>query len=345
MKALILGTGMAQLDAIEYLQSNKWYVIGCSYVRNRGSKIVDQFELIDIKDVDGVVECAQKNKVDIIYTTGSDYGIVTSAKASEILGLPTFVNSNTAEIMHNKPLARAFMNDNELGFVNYTVSKLGDTITWKSFPAMMKPSDSQGQRGVLYVNSVQDIKLNIGKSCCFSSDNTVIIEEFLRGPELSVETLVIGGEIAFVGISDRITMSENSGELKKHIFPSKACVSKRNKRAVLQIVTKCINAFRIQNGPVYFQMKLTLEGVKIIELTPRLSGGHLSKLTKMSTGFDVLDATFKLLIGDDNNLLDSLDQHALYDNMSKDASGQKPLHVEFIFENGERVGHNIFEEE
>ena len=345
MKVLILGTGMAQMDAIEYLQSNKWYVIGCSNVRNNGSNIVDQFELIDIKDVNRVVECAKKNKVNIIYSTGSDYGIVTSVKASEILGLPTFIDSKTAEIMHYKPLARAFMNDNDLGFVNYTVSKSNDAITWENFPAMMKPSDSQGQRGIFYVNSIKDIEQNIEKACSFSSDDTAIIEEFIRGPELSVEAFVVDGELVFIGISDRITISEKSGDLKKHVFPSSVCADKSDKLAVLQTADRCINAFRIQNGPIYIQMKLTPTGVKIIEITPRLSGGHLSKLTKMSTGIDILDATFKLLIGDNNILLNYSDKNALYNNLLKETSSKKNLQVEFIIKNGERVDYTIFEEE
>ena len=72
-KAIVLGVGNAQVDLIRYLKSAGWWVIGCSYRHEgRGLEYIDQFALLNITDVDGIEQLAQSEKVDLIYSIGSN---------------------------------------------------------------------------------------------------------------------------------------------------------------------------------------------------------------------------------------------------------------------------------
>jgi hypothetical protein len=92
MKALMLGVGNAQVDAIRYLKAAEWWVIGCSYRREgRGLELIDQFELIDIVDSAALEELGRNEKIDLVYSVGSDLAMPTVAKVAHNLNLPCFV--------------------------------------------------------------------------------------------------------------------------------------------------------------------------------------------------------------------------------------------------------------
>jgi predicted ATP-grasp superfamily ATP-dependent carboligase len=296
-KAIVLGIGNAQVDAIRYLKSKGWFVIGCSYKEEGpGLYLVDQFELIDIIDSAAIEILAVKEEVRFVYSIGSDISLQTIAKVSHSLGLPSFFTTEQAESLQNKVLLRKLLNQNDVSPVNFiSLHNLEDLRKWSIFPAIMKPVDSQGQRGVFLVESIEDLYEKFHQSLKYSKSKSIIIEEYLRGPEISANVFVYRGNIVFNLVSDRITVPGFPGGIpQSHQLPSKTCVDLQLDKTT-ELITKCIEILGIQNGPVYFQIKLTSTGPKIIEITPRLDGCHLWHLIRWFCGIDLLDMTFRLL--------------------------------------------------
>jgi biotin carboxylase len=62
------------------------------------------------------------------------------------------------------------------------------------------------------------------------------------------------------------------------------------------LIEECVKIIDIKNGPMYFQIKLTAKGPRIIEIAPRLDGCHLWQLIKYCYGVDLLDLTFRVLL-------------------------------------------------
>jgi phosphoribosylamine-glycine ligase len=300
MKALILGVGNAQVDAIRYLEAAGWWVIGCSYRREgRGLELASQFELIDIIDFDALEELARKEKIDLIYSVGSDLAMPTIAKVARNLDLPCFVCYETAQLAQDKVRLRDFLTAHDISPINYRrVSCEADLGGWDTYPAIVKPTDSQGQRGVFRASSMQEIKAGLKRSLGFSRSNVAIVEEFLDGPEISVNAFVIDSQVVFSEISDRLVVEGCPGGIPRgHVLPTQTCRGEILREAQT-LVERCIQALAIENGPVYFQIKLTSRGPKIVEITPRLDGCHLWRLIKTVGGVDLLDASFRLLMGD-----------------------------------------------
>ena len=315
-KALILGVGNAQVDIIHYLKQTGWWVIGCSYKQEgKGLDFIDQFELIDIKDTTGIERVAQKAQIDLLYSIGSDLAMPTVAQIAPKLGLPYFFDYETALLLQNKVLLREFLHTHKISQIKYRkISILADLKDWIYFPAILKPVDSQGQRGVFRVNSFQEIETCLEDSQSFSMSKTAIIEEFLEGPEISVNAFVLDSQVIFNEISDRLVVEGYPGGIPKaHVFPTKQC-TKDSSQKTKALVEKCIQLLHIKNGPVYFQLKLTSSGPKIVEITPRLDGCHLWRLIKMVSGIDLLDASIRLLTGDTSlnwQIAPEMQQHTL----------------------------------
>lgn len=301
-RILILGAGNAQIDAIEYCKNIGYEVVGCSYTTvERGITHLDFFEQVDIKNIDGVVSLAEKYNVAAIYSVGSDLAMPTAMKASERLGLPHFISTETAEICHSKNRMRETLGSDFEGNAKYIVCEnLQEALKYDAFPGMMKPVDSQGQRGCFKVEKPEDIRKNFEKSISFSFEKKVIIEEYIEGPEISINAYMQNGEMRFAIVTDRYAFEEYPGGIiKEHRVPS-SFANNMTKDKSVDLAKRIANKIGIKDGPCYYQIKLrNCEDPIIIEVTPRLDGCHMWNLIKHYCGVDLLDATFRHLLAGD----------------------------------------------
>ncbi|HHW94764.1 MAG TPA: ATP-grasp domain-containing protein [Mogibacterium sp.] len=302
-KILILGAGNAQIDAIEYCKQAGYEVVGCSYTTvDSGIPHLDYFEQVDIKNIEGVVSLAEKYEVSAIYSVGSDLAMPTVMKVSERLGLPHFISPKTAEICHSKNKMREALGSNFEGNAKYIVCEnLEEALKYEAFPGMMKPVDSQGQRGCFRVDTSEDIRDNFEKSLSFSFEKKVIIEEYIEGPEISINAYIQDGELKFAIVSDRYAFTEYPGGIiKEHRIPSSFADDAAKEKAI-DLAKRIAEKTGITDGPCYYQIKLKNNKEPVIlEVTPRLDGCHMWNLIKHYCEADLLDATFKhLLKGED----------------------------------------------
>lgn len=301
-RILILGAGNAQIDAIEYCREHGYEVVGCSYTTvDCGIPHLDIFEQVDIKNAEGIVALAKKYDVEAIYSVGSDLAMPVVMKASERLGLPHFISAEAAETCHSKGKMRTALGADFEGNASFILcSTLGEALQYTAFPGMMKPVDSQGQRGCFKVCSAEDIKENFAASLDYSFEGSVIIEEFIEGPEVSVNAYMQDGKMKFALVSDRYAFDEYPGGIiKEHKVPSSFADEEAQARAKV-LTEQVAGRIGIDNGPLYCQIKLRGGSEPVIlEVTPRLDGCHMWNLIKHYCGADLLDACFRHLLGNE----------------------------------------------
>lgn len=309
-KVLILGASSAQIDAIEYCKARGIEVSGCSYTtKDSGIPMLDHFGQVDIKDPEGVMKLAKEFDVDVVYSVGSDLAIPTVMEVSERMGLPHFISTETARICHAKHLMREKLGQDFAGNAAYVVcSNLEEALAFQDFPGMMKPVDSQGQRGCFRVDSTEDIAKNFAASIDYSKEGKVIIETFIDGPEISVNGYMQDGELRFALVSDRIVFDEfPGGIIKEHLVPSTFADAAAKEEAV-DLVRRLAQKLGINNGPCYCQIKINKENHPIIlEVAPRLDGCHMWNLIKHYCGVDLLDACFRQLLDNEQVLTDPVE--------------------------------------
>ena len=298
-RILILGAGNAQIDAIEYCKAHGYEVVGCSYTTvDCGIPHLDIFEQVDIKSLEGVKALATKYGVSAIYSVGSDLAMPVVMKASEELGLPHFITAEAAEICHSKGRMRETLGADFEGNASFMVcGTLEEALQYTDFPAMMKPVDSQGQRGCFKVESPEDIKERFEASLDYSFEGKVIIEQFIDGPEVSVNAYMQDGRMKFALVSDRYAFDDlPGGIIKEHRVPS-SFADKEAQAKTMDLAARAASKIGINNGPCYFQIKL-MDGRDpvLIEVTPRLDGCHMWNLIKHYCGADLLDACFRHLL-------------------------------------------------
>jgi len=302
-KILILGTSGPQVDAIRYCQERGLEVHACGHKRiGRGVELADVFNLIDIKDEEQLTRYCEENDIDYVYSVGSEIAIPAANYISKKLELPYFIEPEITDIANDKTIWRERLGSDLTGNVKYKGIKNKEELSeWGRFPAIMKPADGQGQRGVRKVENHEEMETYFDEVMDYSGNDKMIIEEHVSGPELSVNAFVIDGELIYLQETDRISFADfPGGIIKEHHIPSKYSFKIENLRDELyQMIQKSVDRLSIENGPIYVQLKLeNEEDPKIIEITPRLDGCHIWRLIKHYSGADILDATFRLLFGE-----------------------------------------------
>lgn len=147
----------------------------------------------------------------------------------------------------------------------------------------------------------------------------VILEKFILGSEVSVNAYVKDGEVVFSMLSDRESFANfPGGIIKAHHLPSVFEGTPTHEK-ICELVRETVKALDIENGPVYFQIKVSEGHPYLIEVTPRLDGCHMWRLIKEYCGVDLLDMTVRQLLGEDVNV-------------PKYKVSRVPMHTEFFCE-------------
>jgi biotin carboxylase len=298
-KILILGVASVQFDAILEMKKLGCETYACAMAKDGpGADAADHFEEINILDKEALIKLIIENRITLVYSVGSDLAIPVACSISEQFNMPHFVSEKTARTCNNKNMMRIALGNDFKGNVKFQLlSNIDDKIEL-DYPFIIKPVDSQGQRGVFLVNNYDDHLRNFNASISHSRSGHVIIERYIQGREISVNGYLVNGDLKYLIASDRITWPGYIGLVHRHIVPATDLPS-GTKDELNKIIESACEKLIISNGPVYAQMKIANGAPHIIEITPRLDGCHLWKLLGYYSGVNLLKLTFEHLLNND----------------------------------------------
>ena len=319
-KILILGAGNAQIDLINYCNSIGLETYGCSYTNtDKGIPLLKPFEQINIIDAESIENYLIKNDIDYIYSVGSDIAMPTVSKVAEETDKFCFVSSQTADICCNKHLMRKSLRENTYNLPFTVCSSLEQALKADFFPYMLKPVDSQGQRGVYLIDNKEELKSLFEKSLSYSKSGKVILEKYISGDEVSVNAYVKDSKVIFSIISDRESFKNlPGGIIKAHHLPS-VYENTPTAEKINELVVQTVKSLEIKNGPVYFQIIVSEKNPSLIEVTPRLDGCHMWNLINRYCGVNLLEMTMKQFLGEEICIGDF-------------KKSKYPMHLEFFCE-------------
>lgn len=306
-KIMILGASILQVPAIEKAIDMGLEVIAVDIDSNAlGFKIPDvKKEIISTIDIESVMSAAKKHNIDAIMTLASDMPIMTVAKVSKKLGL-VGVDLDTAIKATNKSKMREslksfgvpvplFYKVDSLDKCIKAVNKIKD----KGYKCILKPADNSGSRGIVLLPDFNEKTINIAYN--YSKNNSrnkiVMVEEFMEGPEVSVETISVDGKCNIIQITDKITTGAPYFVEMGHSQPSQLPDSIKDK--IKEITIAANKAIGIISGPSHTEIKITQNGPKIVEIGARLGGDNITThLTPLSTGVDMVESCIKIALGE-----------------------------------------------
>ena len=306
---MILGASILQLPAIEQAKKMGLNVVVVDMNPNAVGFDVEGIvkEVISTIDTPAVLKAAKKHHIDGIMTLASDMPMQTIATVCKELGL-VGISEETALKATNKAFMRDALKDNRVPIPAYyrvsteeAFNKAVRLIHSIGSKCIVKPADNSGSRGVLLLDSVSDLNEAYHYTKKYSRDGELVIEEYMEGPEVSVETLAIDGKVHVIQITDKITTGAPYFVEMGHSQPSQ--FSDEIKRKIAEVAIAANKAIGIENGPSHTEIKVTKDGPKIVELGARLGGDCITThLVPLSTGIDMVEGCLKIVLGENPSI-------------------------------------------
>lgn len=304
-KIMILGASELQLPAIKKAKEMDLFTIVVDMDKNAiGKKYSDVFYPISTLDYINVLKVAQDEKIDGIMTICSDRPMPIIALVGEKLGLNT-ISYETSLKATNKALMRKVLQDknvpipkfyicNDYASVERAVKLIGKKV-------IIKPSDNSGSRGIHIYDGEGNLKSISDYTFKYSSNNCVLVEEYMQGSEVSVETFSIDGIVHVIQVTDKITTEEPYFVELGHIEPS--LIGGKLLEDIKKVAIQAVKAIGITEGPAHVEIKVTSDGPKIVELGARLGGDHITTdLVPLSTGVNMVEANICMSLNQKPNL-------------------------------------------
>jgi biotin carboxylase len=302
-RILMLGGADIQVSAIKSAKKLGLYVITCDYLPNNpGHQFSDEYHNISTTDLNGVLNLAEKLKIDGIIAYASDPAALTAAYVSEKLGLPGNPYE-VVKIMSDKELFRKFMTANGFtcpksnAFHTYKEAYIWTSTLDDDF--IIKPVDSSGSKGVQVIKKGEEFFEEFRVALSFSRKGKVIIERFItkNGYQIGGDGFVVDGKLVFRCFGD-IHFSKTNPLLPCSVsMPS--LHNPQNIERVHDEIQRLITKIGLKMGALNFDIMIDEnEQVHIIEIGPRNGGNMIPELTEYCTGVDMKTASILQSVGE-----------------------------------------------
>lgn len=305
-KILILGAGEGQVPLILRAKDAGWqtYVVS-PQGHYPGFDFADKCCYLDISDLEGVLQLARKIGINAIASDQTDISMPTVMSVAKGLGLPC-IECECVDNFQYKSLMRDICHRKGIATIAHLVT---DDINaarefYLSIPngkAIVKPVDSQGSRGIHKVCAVNDIPEAFSAALKYSRCGRIIIEQFIDGHEIEIDTVMKNGNVKCTLIGDVYNFNlDNTFSAYERIYPARLESAFENK--VLNYNETVLRSLGLWTGWTHGEYIVTEDkAVFLLEVGVRGGGNYIgSDILKTMIGVGTDEMAFLTAIGDDS---------------------------------------------
>lgn len=263
-----------------------------------GEHTADYFYPVSITEIDTITSMCRRLDVDGVACIGSDLGNITVSRVAEQLGLTANSVDCVQRSTDKELMRRTFEACGDPSPRSVTVDAQTDGATVDvNFPAIVKPADRSGSRGITKVSCREELGSAIDRALDQSFSGKALVEEFVDGKEYSVEYISWCGQHRFLAITEKFTTGAPAFIECGHLQPAR--LTCEQEQEIRRIVEHALNSLGVEYGASHAEVKVAPDGsVKIIEIGSRMGGDCIgSHLVNLSCGYDFVDAVIDVALG------------------------------------------------
>jgi biotin carboxylase len=297
---LFVGAGRHQRRAIERARELGARVVAVD--RNAdapGLAAADESEVVDFSDVEAVTDVGRRHRADGVMTVASDRAVAVVAAVAEKLGLPG-IGFDTAHVMTHKVAMRRRLAEHGVPQPRFaavrTHAEARAAADAVGFPAVLKPADSSGQRGIFRLASFDDLDAHLHAALAASASTEAIFERYHEGAEVNTLLVASRGDVRLVTASDRVRPNGiGFGVALAHVYPSTFFGDVLEEAERVAIAS--VHALGLRDGIAYPQLLVGRDGVRVIEVAARIPGGQMGEVPRVGTGIDLVEIGVRQALG------------------------------------------------
>ena len=303
-RLLVLAAGILQVPVIKKAKEMGIYVIAADGDPNAvGLKYADKAIVVNITSEEEVLKVAREEHIDGVIHPCSEVSMNVMGRLNDELGLSGITREQAIRTTNKHLMREAFESWNAPSPKSILTDSAEDA--WEhlqndfSTDGILKPSRNSGSRGIAKV--VRDMNkadfinaYNIALN--ESRDKSVLIEQFIEGPEFSIEIIVWNGKVNVLTVTDKKTTGAPHFVELGHNQPS--CYSKEDVDTLKAAAVAGVKALGVNNCACHAEAKLMDGKAYLMEIGARLGGDFIStELTHLSTGIDMVAAAINVALG------------------------------------------------
>ena len=303
-RLLVLAAGILQVPVIKKAKEKGYYVIAVDGDSNAiGLQYADKAICANITDEEIMLEIAREQHVDGVIHPCSEVSMNVMGRINDELGLAGITKEEAIRATNKHLMREAFEKGNAPSPKSILTDSAEDACEHLqndfTTDGILKPSRNSGSRGIAKV--VRDMNkadfinaYNIALN--ESRDKSVLIEQFIDGPEFSIEIIVWNGKVNVLTVTDKKTTGAPHFVELGHNQPS--CYSKEDVETLKAAAVAGVKALGVNNCACHAEAKLMNGKAYLMEIGARLGGDFIStELTHLSTGIDMVAAAINVALG------------------------------------------------
>lgn len=303
-KILVLAAGILQVPVIRRAREMGYYVIAADGNPDAvGLPLADKPIVANIVSEEEMLSIARQERIDGAIHPCSEVSMNVLGRINDELHL-CGVSRQMARRATNKNLMREAFKEHGAPSPQFFCTA-DSNEGWTFFRtlavnAILKPSRNSGSRGIAKIlrnTDREEFEILFSRAKSESRDCSVMVEQFIEGPEFSVEAIVWNREVHVVQVTDKKTTEApffvELGHNQPSLFPHEVV-------ATVQDAAICgIKALRLENCAAHAEIKYQDGKAYIMEIGARLGGDFISTiLTRLSTGVDMVAAAIRIAMGE-----------------------------------------------
>lgn len=264
----------------------------------------DEVLVTETNDVEGLIEFLRPYSFDGVITV-CDYYIDTVRAVAKAFSLPCPFPDDVSCVRHKYQMRESL---NKAGLANplYRIAESWEEARIAAeeigYPLVAKPADLASSAFVNLIRNPQELQQAYAALEAFplnfrdqERDQRILLETFMDGVEVSVESVCYEGEVRTLGITDKSVTGSPYFIENGHMFPAQ--LDEQCARDTKQFVEQALKAVGFNHGIAHTEVMLTANGPLIVEINPRTAGNYIVELIERVTGIDLLEVFANLALG------------------------------------------------
>ena len=259
----------------------------------------------ETNDINSIMDSIKNHKFDGVITV-CDYYIDMATEVAKRLKIPCPFPKDVKSIREKHTLRKKLDNlgiKNPKYLVAEDMEQLINGLKDFDYPFVIKPVDLASSAFVKLIKNEEDLK-----TACEELDNfplnfreqkrntSYLIEEYMDGDEVSVETVSFNGKIEVIGITDKSITGKPYFIENGHMFPAK--LSSNIEKQLKEYIIRVLNGVGYDHGIAHTEIKITDNGFRVVEINPRTAGNYIVELIENVTSINMLKIFVQLAIGE-----------------------------------------------
>ncbi|MDD7303685.1 MAG: ATP-grasp domain-containing protein [Prevotellaceae bacterium] len=303
-RLLVLAAGILQVPVIKKAKEMGVYVIAADGDANAvGLQYADKAVVVNITSEEDMLRVAREEKIDGVIHPCSEVSMNVMGRLNEELGLSGITREQAIRATNKQQMREAFDKGNAPSPKSFCFEDAAEA--WNCFckelpdDGILKPSRNSGSRGIAKIKKgipeTEFVDL-FNRSKAESRDKSVMLEQFVEGPEFSVEIIAWNGRVNVLTVTDKKTTEApyfvELGHNQPSVYPAETV------DAIKAAAVAGVMALGVMDCACHAEVKVQDGKAYLMEVGARLGGDFIStELTHLSTGVDMVAAAINCALG------------------------------------------------